>query len=116
MDKIVKIPLILALLSAIITGFFCSINKYDTNQTCMRMIIAMLVFYILGIIIKSTITGIYEEVEKTRIENEKKEIEEKAKSVKQVNENVGTKLDLLAGDDDFQALELSKAIKTTLSE
>ncbi len=118
MDKIAKIPLIMALLSAIFTGFFCSINKYSTNQTCMRMIIAMLIFYILGYIIKATIMGIYEENEKTRIENEMKEIEKKEEIEKQVheNENLGTKLDLVAGDDGFEAFELSQAIKTTLSE
>ncbi len=126
METIMKIPFLLAMAAALVTGIYSIENNAGTNQTCIRMIIALVGFYVIGVIVTSTITGIVEEQTKQRLEAEKlekleqfkqeqyKREQEKTEKVKQ-EEHLGKNLDLVAdsdSDDGFSPLDLSQAIRT----
>lgn len=124
METIMKIPFLLAMISALATGFISIINNANTNQTCIRMIIAMVSFYLIGIFVSSTLTNIVEEKNKQKLEDElhNRELEklevEKAEALKQV-EHLGANLDLVTDnnlDDGFSPLDLSQAIRTKVHE
>lgn len=118
-----KIPFLLALLAAFTTGLISIISKANTNQTCLRMIIAMMSFYLIGIFASSTLKCIVEEQNKLKLEAENKIREEemekmKAERLKQ-EKHLGTNLDLVADneiDDGFTPLDLSQAVRTKMKE
>ena len=117
-----KIPFLLAILAAILTGLYSITNKMDTNQTCIRMIIAMVSFYLIGMFVSSTLTNIVEEQNIRKLEAEiqmrQKLDKEKAEKLKQ-EEHLGANLDLVADnklDDGFSPLDLSQAIRTKVYE
>lgn len=129
METIMKIPFLFALFAAIITGLLSINNDRDLNQTCFYMIIAMAIFYFVGVLLRTTITGIIEEQNKLKqqAENEKKELErqerlklEKERAEKLANEkHLGKNLDLVADndlDDGFSPLDLSQAVRTKMKE
>lgn len=122
MEVIMKIPFLLASFSAIIVGLFCFFNRYNTNQTCIRMIVSMIIFYIIGTVIKSTYLGIVEEIENKRLEAERKEREEREKMEleekrkhEQEEQTLGSRLNLVA-DDGFSPLDMTQAIRTKMNE
>lgn len=122
METIMKIPFLLAMLAALLTGFISIANKADTNQTCIRMIIALVIFYLIGTFVSSTLKNIVEEQNKQKLEEEKKIREqeklEKAEKIKQ-EAHLGANLDLVADnklDDGFSPLDLSQAIRTKVNE
>ena len=117
-----KIPFLLAILAAILTGLYSITNKMDTNQTCIRMIIALVSFYLVGKFVSSTLTNIVEEQNIQKLEAEiqmrEKLDKEKAEKLKQ-EEHLGSNLDLFADnklDDGFSPLDLSQAIRTKVNE
>jgi len=94
------------------------------------MIIALVVFYIIGFILSSTLSRIIEEQNKLKQEAEKqqkleeekleqlKREQEKAEQMKQEG-HLGSNLDLVADDDTddgFSPLDLSQAIRTKINE
>ncbi|EGD46004.1 hypothetical protein Cpap_0610 [Ruminiclostridium papyrosolvens DSM 2782] len=129
METIMKIPFLFALLAAIITGLIGISNNRSVNQTCIYMMIAMVIFYFIGTLLKATITGIVEEQNKLKAqaEREKKEKEnqerlriEREKAEKLGKEqHLGKNLDLVADsnlDDGFTPLDLSQAVRTRMKE
>lgn len=132
METIMKIPFLLAMMAALVTGFISVMKNAGTNQTCLRMIIALVSFYIIGTILSSTLSRIVEEQSRQKQEAEKQQKleEEKLELLKREQENtekvkqeghkhIGTKLDLVADgdtDDGFSPLDLSQAIKTKMNE
>jgi hypothetical protein len=80
MEYLGKLPFLLGASAALITGLVCFNNMASNNQTYLRMLISMIIFYILGVYIRNLLTGIVEEQkEKLRIEEEaKKKLEEEA--------------------------------------
>lgn len=122
METIMKIPVLLAILSALVTGVISISNNTSTNETCFRMIVAMVSFYFIGLIVSSNITNIAEEQNKQKLEAEKLQKEQEklvmAEKLKQ-EEYLGAKLDLVADsklDDGFSPLDLSQAIRTKVRE
>jgi len=117
-----KIPFLLALVAALITGITSIIYNATTNQTCIRMIIALVSFYLIGVFVSSTLAKIVEEQNKLEAEKirEEKEILEKEKAEKLMQEgHLGTNLDLFAKntiDDGFTPLDLSQAVRTKINE
>lgn len=130
METIMKIPFLLAMTASMVTGVISISNNADTNQTCIRMIIALVGFYVIGTIVSSTLNGIVEEQNKIKLEAEKQhQLEqfkleqlkiEQGKSEKQKRqEHLGANLDLFADsdpDDGFSPLDLSQAIRTKVNE
>jgi len=118
-----KIPFLLALLAALITGAIGITNNANTNQTCISMIIAMVSFYLVGVFVRSTLTNIVEDQNKQKLEAENeimKEILEKEKAERLMQEgHLGTNLDLITDnkiDDGFTPLDLSQAVRTKINE
>ncbi|MHB8064772.1 MAG: hypothetical protein ACYDG2_19430 [Ruminiclostridium sp.] len=118
-----KIPFLLALLAALITGVTSITNGANTNQTCIRMIVAMVSFYLIGVFVSSTLANIVEEQNRQKLEDEKKikeEIIEREKALKLTQEgHLGTNLDLVVDskiDDGFSPLDLSQAVRTKINE
>ncbi len=128
METIMKIPFLLAMTAALVTGIISFSNNAGTNQTCIRMIIALVGFYILGAIVSSTLKGIVEEQQRRKQEEEKQRRLEEYKLEQQRQQmaemldqegHLGTNLDLVAGsamDDGFSPLDLSQAIRTKVRE
>ncbi len=125
METIMKIPFLIALIASIITGAVSIVNNAETNKTCTSMIISMIVFYIIGLIISKTLSGILNEQNEKKLEAERKikeeEMLEKAKiAASKINaEHLGNTLDLLAEDeidDGFTPFDLSQAVKTKMKE
>jgi len=123
METIMKIPFLLALLAALITGAIGITNNANTNQTCISMIIAMVSFYLVGVFVRSTLTNIVEDQNKQKLEAENeimKEILEKEKAERLMQEgHLGTNLDLITDnkiDDGFTPLDLSQAVRTKINE
>ncbi len=130
METIMKIPFLLAMSASLVTGFISVTKNAGTNQTCIRMIIALVVFYIIGAILSSTLSGIVEEQNRIKQEAEKQQRLEEAKLelLKREQEkeeklrqegHLGTNLDLVADsdmDDGFSPLDLSQAIRTKVNE
>lgn len=124
METIMKIPFLLAMVSALITGFISISGNASTNQICIRMIIALVIFYLLGLFVSSTLTGIIEEQNKRKQEAEEqvqeqlRKEQQEAERIKQ-EEHLGGNLDLIADnklDDGFSPLDLSQAIKTKIKQ
>lgn len=122
METIMKIPFLLSMVSAIITGMISLAGNAGTNKTCIRMIIALVSFYVIGLLISSTLSGIIEENKKQEEEKKQKieqqRLEAEAAMIKQT-EHLGNHLDLVADsklDDGFSPLDLSQAIRTKVNE
>lgn len=119
MDYIRKLPFILSVAAAIVTGVIGLMMNYSQNGILLRMCIGMTVFLILGIYARSVLTGIYNE-----IENKRKAEEEEIAGQRSIEENVQMKdsvstIDFVVGDDesdDFTPMDFSKAIRTELSK
>ncbi|HHY63560.1 MAG TPA: hypothetical protein GX501_00790 [Clostridiaceae bacterium] len=132
MDYIRKLPLLLALFSAIVTGLAGYANRVGNKENMANMVIVMLVFYIAGLYIRSTIFNIADTIkkkaeereieEKKRLAEEKKKAEEeeraKSRSAPEskvdvvVDDNLGTGI----GDSDFDELPIAEYIKNELGK
>ncbi len=125
METIMKIPFLLAILASIVTGAISIVNNAGTNKTCFRMILAMIVFYIIGLLVSKTISNIVEEQNIQKLEAEKKILEEEMLEMAKVSakakkpEHLGNTLDLSTEeeiDDGFTPFDLSQAVKTKMKE
>ncbi len=128
MEIIMKIPFLLAILAALITGFFSIAGNKDLNETCIRMIIAMVSFYLIGLFAKSTFKSIVEEQNRQKAEAEKLKMEEELEKQRlageqaeqtEKNDYLGKKIDFRADeeiDDGFTPLDLTKAVRTKMKE
>ncbi|ACL76369.1 hypothetical protein [Ruminiclostridium cellulolyticum] len=124
METIMKIPFLFALIAAIITGLIGINNNISLNQNCIHMLIAIVIFYFIGILLRTTINRIIEEQNKLKEQAEKEEQEklriEKEEAEKLAKEeHLGNNLDLVADsnlDDGFTPLDLSQAVRTRMKE
>ncbi len=71
MDYVQRFPFIISAIMAIVIGSISYTSKDELKQTCIKMTIALLVFYVIGASARSVIYGIHEELEKRREELEK---------------------------------------------
>lgn len=129
MDYIRKLPLMMALAASIIVGLVGYVNQASNKENMFKMVVVMVVFYIVGIIIRNTITNIIEEnikreqekekdLKKAEEEKRKEELNKKKQAVK------GQNLDIVASDDidlgtveeDFDALPVADFIKRELNQ
>lgn len=129
MDYIRKLPLLMGLTGAILIGLIGYAKKIPNKENMLKMIIIMVIFYIVGLFIRNTITGILEEIKQKALEKEKQELEEKKRQEELENENKKEKkrnsiIDLVAddefnsetNDEDFDALPVADFIKNELKE
>jgi len=133
MDYIRKLPLLMALASGIITGLAGYANQIRNKENMTNMFIAMVIFYIVGLLIRGTIIDIIEtnrKKEEERILEEKrlareKEREEKERKMKKTAGNTsGSILDIAAdedinlgfNDEEFEDLPIADYIKNEIKK
>jgi mannitol-specific phosphotransferase system IIBC component len=132
MAYIRKLPLLLATSGAVITGLAGYAYGVDNKENMTNMVIAMIVFYIVGLLIRNTVNDIAETIrkkaeereleEKKRLaEEKKKEEEEEAKKAEAAKNNesilnlvADEKIDLGFDDDEFNELPIADYIKNEL--
>jgi len=129
MDYIRKLPLLIALSSGIITGLVGYANHVRDKENMANMFIVMVIFYIVGLMIRGTLIDIIEtnrrkEEEKIREEKRlarEKEREEKEKEKESIS---GSTLDIAAdedlnpiiNDEEFEALPIADYIRNELNK
>ncbi|MGI6124177.1 MAG: hypothetical protein ACOYIG_08315 [Acetivibrionales bacterium] len=131
MDYIRKLPLLMALSGAIITGLMGYTNRVQNNENMINMIITMIIFYIVGLLIRGTAFDIIEtnrKKEEEKLAEEKRIAEEKEKEEKELKRKAeqasGNTLNLVADEDlnlgmseeEFNDLPVADYIKSELSK
>ncbi|KNY28355.1 hypothetical protein [Pseudobacteroides cellulosolvens] len=76
MDYVQRFPFIISAVMAIVIGTISYTGKDDLKQTCIKMTIALVIFYIIGASARSVLYSIHEELEKRKEEMEKANNEE----------------------------------------
>ncbi len=129
MDYVRKLPLLMAVASALIVGMGGCAQKVSNKENMLNMLIIMVVFYIAGHFIKYMINGILEakRIKDEEILQEQKRIEQEKNyeemSKRQAGKTKGLSLDLVADDDldfestdeEFNALPVADFIKKELN-
>lgn len=129
MDYIRKLPLLMGLTGAILTGLMGYAHQVHNNKNMANMLIAMVVFYIIGMMIRNTLTDIVEvnkrkaqerEAEEKRLALEKKKEEEEKEAAEAENDTqsilnlvANEELDLGMGEE-FSDLPIADYIKNEL--
>lgn len=130
MDYIRKLPLLLALSGAIITGLAGYSLRVDNKENMAKMAITMVIFYVVGLFIRNTVNSISDAIkqkaleremeEKQRLAEEKKKAEEAERAEKAKKQE--STVDLVAddnygidiGDEEFNELPVSDYIRNEL--
>jgi len=71
MDYIQRLPYIISLIMAIVIGTISYVGKDELKQTCIKMTVTIIAFYVIGTFIRSVLYGIFDEIEKRKEEMEK---------------------------------------------
>lgn len=133
MEYVQRLPLILGCLAAIVAGIISYASGITDQNIYIRMVIALLVFFLIGVYIKKTILRIKKEVDKKneeekRMQEEKIESERIARKAEEIHKINAHKIDLTVDDsktdglndsgkisnDDFEPLATSKAIRSKI--
>lgn len=125
MDYIRKLPLLFALLGAIITGLWGHARQLSNKDLLIKMIIAMVIFYVAGFVAKGTLSDIVEAYKKKEEEKAAMAIQEEQKDKaapekkpettgKTINLAADEKINLDVKEDDFDALPVAEFIKKEL--
>lgn len=116
-----KLPLMLALAAALLMGFIGFLCSMSQDEILVRMALGMVIFYVVGFFIRTTLLDIHKQVEDKRKEKEMEEKEQKLEQEKKENENkkktAGRNINLTAGEekeDLFEPLPVSEFIKKEL--
>lgn len=125
MDYLQRLPFILGVTASIITALVSYGQGIDNRLTYTRVAVSLIVFYLLGMIIRGLLMSIYRDVEKKKTEEEQSRNEEVENSgdnspsggTKPEGKAIKSKLDLLAGEDEeFLPLAVSHMIKSDLQK
>ena len=133
MDYIRKLPLLMALSGAIITGLVGYTHQVNNNENMINMLIAMVIFYLVGLLIRGTVLDIIEtnrkKEEEERIKEEERIAKEKEKEEKKLKKQnaekgSGSTLDIIADEDldlgmtegEFNALPVADYITNELKK
>jgi len=130
MAYIRKLPLLLALSGAIVTGLAGYAHRLSNKENMTNMVIAMVVFYVVGLFVRYTVNDIVETIkrkaeereleEKKRLAEERKKEEEAQKAAMADNTEsilnlvADEKIDLGIDDDEFNELPIAEYIKNEL--
>ncbi len=138
MGRIAKLPFILGCSAAIVTGSASYLTGMDSQGIYVRMAVMMLIFFIIGVYIRGTISSIKKEVviRKIREQHEERERQRRQKEEeraaansarlshiaqpvetdRQGNEKLN-RVDLAVDDSDevFEPLTVSRAIRTKMN-
>lgn len=122
MEYIQRIPFIVGALTALIVGIISYKTGLSNKDIYIRMTIAMLLFFMIGLYVRNTLISIREEMEKKKLEQEaamaREQAEMKEQQLNMASEtgNIHT-IDYRVDDgDEFLPFEVSQAIKTKINE
>ncbi|MDP4179459.1 MAG: hypothetical protein Q8942_00015 [Bacillota bacterium] len=82
MNYIQRFPFIISSIMAIVIGFISYKGADYLKDTCVKMTIGLIIFYMLGIVARRIFTDIYEELDRKRKEELEKEEMEREESMK----------------------------------
>ncbi|NLO38301.1 MAG: hypothetical protein GX115_02345 [Ruminiclostridium sp.] len=115
-----KLPLLLALAAAFLTGLIGFVSQASQKVILTRMVLMMVVFFVIGLFTRSTLLNIKDQVEQKKNEREaeeRKQKQELEKKQKEQEMGLGNNIDLSAGaedEDTFEPLPVSEFIKKEL--
>jgi len=115
-----RLPLLLALAAAFITGLIGFARHNAQKDILVQMVLVMVLFFALGLYIRFTLTNIYNHIEQKKKEKEQEELrkqQELEKQEKEKEKGLGRNVDFTAGntdDDTFDPLPVSEFIKNEL--
>lgn len=124
MDYIRRIPFILGSIMAIITGIISLNCNISIKQVYLRMIISLVLFFIVGVFLRNTISEIEKDIKTKSIEKAKNEEEtgniedientERNQEAVSGRNNSAPTVDYLIDDDDddFKPLNVKEVIST----
>lgn len=123
MDYIRKIPLLMGTGAGLVIGLIGISTGVPNNENVLNMCIGMAIFYAAGMLVRTTVTGIAEQVaamlkketEEKRLEEEQKR---KAEAQDKTQAPVGSSIDFRIGDEnpeeDFEDLPIAEFIRKEL--
>ena len=123
MEYIHKLPFLLGAAAAIIVGVGCNFSSVGHQDTYMRMAVAMIIFFAIGVYLRNTLQKINDELETKKLEKEniiRTELEEAKKAeaeraLQELNQRIsGSTIDLKVDDtgEDFSPLTVSEYIRS----
>lgn len=124
MEIVRKLPMVIALGAALLAGVVGYTSKIPNREIMGRMLVAMLVFYIVGLMVRSTAMDISKTVEEKRKADEElalliqKEAEKKEKEHEK-EKSLGNNLDLSTNDyadEDYNPIPVNEFIRRELGE
>jgi len=71
MDYIQRLPFIISAIMAIVIGTISYVGKEELKQTCIKMTITLMVFYMVGAFARSVLYSVFDDLEKRKEEMEK---------------------------------------------
>ncbi|NTV88864.1 MAG: hypothetical protein HGA22_00640 [Clostridiales bacterium] len=120
-----RLPFLLSAMMTFIIGVASYVTEADSKTIYVKMTIAMVVTYIIGIFLKNTLKTLGHEVEERKLEIEKAELEKAENELRMASQNEAakagqgdSKINLVAGgdDDEFSPMVLNKVISSKLKE
>lgn len=116
-----KLPLLLALAAAFLSGLTGFVRQISQKEILLQMVLMMTLFFIIGLFARATLTNIKEQVDcKKKKEKEQEELKKQQELENQLQEKekgLGRTIDFKAGkvdEDAFNPLPVSEFIKKEL--
>ncbi len=114
MHYVERLPIILGALASLITGLISYEAGYSQQILYLRMAVSMVLFFFIGLLVRSTIMSIINGTAEKEEEGEK-EKEEMTAGEKVSNAEITPKTDRrIENDEDFDPLKVSDIIKESL--
>lgn len=115
MHYIRRLPLLLALLAAILSGIAGHIRSMTTDKILLLMIVTMVVFYCIGFFVRYNLMKIYDQIkEKREKESINEEPEDEKTSIEKSIERKEEEMENII--DAFEPLKVSKFIREELKQ
>lgn len=115
-----KLPLLLALAAAFLSGLLGFIRQIPQKNILTQMTIVMILFFVIGLFARAILTNIQQQVEQKKQEEQLEELKKQKELEKEKLEQemgLGRHIDLKAGErdeEDFDPLPVSEFIKKEL--
>lgn len=116
MQYLQKLPLLLALAAAFLSGLLGFIRQSSQKNILIQMTIVMIVFFVIGLFARAILTNIQQQVEQKKQEELRKQKELEQEALEQ-EMGLGKNIDLKAGeldDEAFDPLPVSEFIRKEL--
>lgn len=119
MEYIRKFPFILASSMSVMIGLISYSSGVKQQETYFRMAITLVLFFTLGMYVRSTLQNIIDEIEKKKIDEQIKRKEASKNQAEEVQKEnqASSKIEYKVDDsEDFVPLAMSKAIRNEMNK